>query len=68
MKKELEMTMQGEEKQLNSEKRKLEKFEKQKAKKMESVSVKASGEKVKKFFISISNQYFISRAKHQIVK
>ena len=57
-----------EEKQLNSEKRKLEKFEKQKAKKMESISVKASGEKVKMFFISISNQYFISRAKRQIVK
>merc|ERR1711990_926727 len=34
-----------EEKQLNSEKRKLEKFEKQKAKKMESVLVKTSGEK-----------------------
>ena len=43
-----------EEKQLNSEKRKLEKFEKQKAKKMESVLVKTSGEKVK-FFISIPN-------------
>ena len=31
-----------EEKQLNSEKRKLEKFEKQKAKKMESVPVKVN--------------------------